>query len=175
MEGQCLRAKLPDTANVAIQIEDTQVHEQHATTQNGLTEKSIRIISKCSLNQEILERSFGTCADLGLLATVGPRTMHVYDKLCAVVLSTDSGKIRDSNKIMLMIIFKYTTYYLLSLNQLINYFDPRSEYILVIIIEWSTKFSISIARIISANIQCSSRLLNARRCENFDDYSQQVD
>ncbi|CAF3754914.1 unnamed protein product [Rotaria socialis] len=54
MEGQCLRAKLPDTANVAIQIEDTQVHEQHATTQNGLTEKSIRIISKCSLNQEIL-------------------------------------------------------------------------------------------------------------------------
>ncbi|CAF3009727.1 unnamed protein product [Rotaria socialis] len=117
MEGQCLRAKLPDTANVAIQIEDTQVHEQHATTQNGLTEKSIRIISKCSLNQEIL----------GFL------------------------------------------------NQLINYFDPRSEYILVIIIEWSTKFSISIARIISANIQCSSRLLNARRCENFDDYSQQVD
>ncbi|CAF4907598.1 unnamed protein product, partial [Rotaria socialis] len=24
---QCLRAKLPDTANVAIQIDDTQVHE----------------------------------------------------------------------------------------------------------------------------------------------------
>ncbi|CAF5114117.1 unnamed protein product, partial [Rotaria magnacalcarata] len=37
-----------------------------------------------------------------LLATVGPRTIHVYDKLCVVVLSTDSGKIRDSNKIMLM-------------------------------------------------------------------------
>ncbi|CAF2112569.1 unnamed protein product, partial [Rotaria magnacalcarata] len=41
-------------------------------------------------------------ADLGLCATVGPRTIHVYDKLCAVVLSTDSGKISDSNKIMLM-------------------------------------------------------------------------
>ncbi|CAF2221768.1 unnamed protein product [Rotaria magnacalcarata] len=59
------------------------------------------------------------------------------------------------------------------LNQLINYFDPRPEYIRVISIEWSTKFSISIARIISADIQCS--LLSARRCENFDDYSQQVD
>ncbi|CAF4332630.1 unnamed protein product, partial [Rotaria magnacalcarata] len=35
-------------------------------------------------------------ADLGLLATVEPRTIHVYDKLCVVVLSTDSGKIRDS-------------------------------------------------------------------------------
>ncbi|CAF2132657.1 unnamed protein product, partial [Rotaria magnacalcarata] len=41
-------------------------------------------------------------ADLGFLATVGPRTIHVYDKLCVVVLSTESGKIRDSNKIMLM-------------------------------------------------------------------------
>ena len=36
MESQCLGAKLPDTANVAIQIKDTQVHEQHATKQNGL-------------------------------------------------------------------------------------------------------------------------------------------
>ncbi|CAF3644113.1 unnamed protein product, partial [Rotaria socialis] len=41
-------------------------------------------------------------ADLGLLATVGPRIIHFYDKLCVVVPSTDSGKIRDSNKIMLM-------------------------------------------------------------------------
>ncbi|CAF5221550.1 unnamed protein product, partial [Rotaria magnacalcarata] len=41
-------------------------------------------------------------ADLGLLATVGLQAIHVYDKLCVVVLSTDSGKIRDSNKIMLM-------------------------------------------------------------------------
>ena len=28
--------------------------------------------------------------------------MHVYNKLCVVVLSTDSGKIHDSNKITLM-------------------------------------------------------------------------
>ncbi|CAF4544688.1 unnamed protein product, partial [Rotaria socialis] len=70
-------------------------------------------------------------ADLNLLATVGPRTIH--------------------------------------LNQLVNYLDPRSEYIRAIIIEWSTKFSIPIARIISADNQYSSRLLNARRCENFDD------
>ncbi|CAF1313936.1 unnamed protein product, partial [Rotaria magnacalcarata] len=34
--------------------------------------------------------------DLGLLATVGPRTTHVYDKLRVVVLSTDSEKILDS-------------------------------------------------------------------------------
>ncbi|CAF1347619.1 unnamed protein product, partial [Rotaria magnacalcarata] len=59
------------------------------------------------------------------------------------------------------------------LNQLINYFDPRPEYIRAIFIEWSTESSISIARIISADIQCS--LLSARRRENFDDYSQQVD
>ncbi|CAF4629435.1 unnamed protein product, partial [Rotaria sp. Silwood2] len=52
-------------------------------------------------------------ADLGLLATVGPRIIHFYDKLCVVVPSTDSGKIRDSNKIMLMRVFKYTIYYLL--------------------------------------------------------------
>ncbi|CAF5175840.1 unnamed protein product, partial [Rotaria magnacalcarata] len=44
--------------------------------------------------------------DLGLLATVGPRTTHVYDKLRVVVLSTDSEKILDSNKIMLMRILK---------------------------------------------------------------------
>jgi molybdopterin biosynthesis enzyme len=41
-------------------------------------------------------------AELDLLPTVELQTMHVYDKLCVVVLSTDSGKIRVSNKIMLM-------------------------------------------------------------------------
>ncbi|CAF4401252.1 unnamed protein product [Rotaria socialis] len=150
MEGQCLGAKLPDTANVAIQIEDIQAHEQHATKQNGLKEKSIRIISKCSLNQEILGSNVPLKrADLDLLATVGPRTVHVYDKLRVVVLSTDSKEIHDSNEIMLMRVLKYTTYYLLSLwhymqqlNQPIDYLDPRPEYIRVII-EWSTKSSIS--------------------------------
>ncbi|CAF1507539.1 unnamed protein product [Adineta steineri] len=38
---------------------------------------------------------------LGLLATVEPRTIHVYDKLCVVVLSADSGKIRDTRTISL--------------------------------------------------------------------------
>ncbi|CAF4105896.1 unnamed protein product [Rotaria socialis] len=141
-------------------------------------------------------------ADLGLFAIVGPRTIHIYDKLRVVVLSTDSGKIRDSNKIMLMrMIHDFDSYsesfqtailriysnetsviqtlqpyppiIHVQFNQLINYLDPRPEYIRVIIIEWSIKFSIPIARIISADIQYS--LLNARRCENFDDYSQQVD
>ncbi|CAF3310178.1 unnamed protein product [Rotaria socialis] len=53
-------------------------------------------------------------ADLGLLATVEPQTIHVYDKLCVVVLSTDNREIRDSNKIMFMRVLKCTTYYLLS-------------------------------------------------------------
>ncbi|CAF4314619.1 unnamed protein product [Adineta steineri] len=117
---------------------------------------------------------------LGLLATVEPRTIHVYDKLCVVVLSADSGKIRDtisriySNETSVIQTLQYHHPIIhVQLNQLINYFDPRPEYIRAIIIEWSTKSSISIARIISADTQCS--LLSARRCENFDDYSQQVD
>ncbi|CAF5194514.1 unnamed protein product [Rotaria magnacalcarata] len=91
-------------------------------------------------------------ADLGLLGTVGPRTIHVYDKLCVVVLSTDNEEIRDSNKIMLM-----------RFNQSI---DPRPEYIHVIIIEWSIKSSIPVAHIVSPDTQ---------RCEGLDGYSQQVD
>ncbi|CAF4383544.1 unnamed protein product, partial [Rotaria magnacalcarata] len=31
VEGQCLGGKLPDTVNVAIQIDGTQVHERYAT------------------------------------------------------------------------------------------------------------------------------------------------
>ncbi|CAM4812948.1 unnamed protein product [Rotaria magnacalcarata] len=38
-------------------------------------------------------------ADLGLLATVGRQTIHVYDKLCVVVLSTDNGEIRPMLRI----------------------------------------------------------------------------
>ncbi|CAF4523853.1 unnamed protein product, partial [Rotaria magnacalcarata] len=121
-----------------------------------LEEKSVRIIFKCSLNQDI------RFADLGLLTTVEPRRIRVYDKLRVVVLSTDSGKNGDSNKIMLM-----------KFNQPIDYLYLRPEYIRVIVIEWSTKSLIFIARIISANSQRS--LLSARRCEGLDGYSQQVD
>ncbi|CAF5215715.1 unnamed protein product, partial [Rotaria magnacalcarata] len=114
--------------------------------------------------------------DLGLLATVGPRTIHVYDKLCVVVLSTDSGKVRDSNKIMLMKVLKCTTCYLLTaisriysneteFNQSI---DPRPEYIRVIIIECS----IHIVRTVSLDTQRS--LISARRCKDLDGYNQQV-
>ncbi|CAF4494017.1 unnamed protein product, partial [Rotaria magnacalcarata] len=97
-------------------------------------------------------------ADLGLLATVEPQTIHVYDKLCVVVLSTDSEKSRDSNNIMLM-----------RFNQSI---DPRPEYIRVITIEWLTKSSIPIVRTVSLDTQRS--LISARRCESLDGYSQQV-
>ncbi|CAF1658762.1 unnamed protein product [Rotaria magnacalcarata] len=101
-------------------------------------------------------------ADLGLLATVELQIIHVYDKSRVVVLSIDSERIRDSNKIMLM-----------KLNQLINYLDPRPKYIRVIIIEWSIKSSIPIARTVSLDTQRS--LISARRCEGLDGYSQQVD
>ena len=46
-------AKLPDAANAVIQIEDTQVHEFNATKKDGLDEKSIRINTECSMNQDI--------------------------------------------------------------------------------------------------------------------------
>ncbi|CAF1227410.1 unnamed protein product [Rotaria magnacalcarata] len=84
VEGQCLDGKLPDTVNVAIQIDGTQVHERYATKQNDFDEKRIRIISKSSLNQEILGS-----VELGSLATVGLQTIHVYDNLCVVVLSNE--------------------------------------------------------------------------------------
>ncbi|CAF5222649.1 unnamed protein product [Rotaria magnacalcarata] len=90
VEGQCLAGKLPDTVNVAIQIDGTQVHERYATKKNDFDEKWIRIISKSLLNQEILgfDVPLGP-AELGFLAIVGLQTIHVYDKLCVVVLSNE--------------------------------------------------------------------------------------
>ncbi|CAF4428756.1 unnamed protein product, partial [Rotaria magnacalcarata] len=126
VEGQCLGGKLPDTVNVAIQIDDTQVHERYATKQNDFDEKRIPTSRIYSSETSVIQ------------------TLQYHHPIIHV-----------------------------QLNQLINYFDPRPEYIRAIIIEWSTKSSISIAHIISADIQCS--LLSARRYENFDDYSQQVD
>ncbi|CAM4789363.1 unnamed protein product [Rotaria magnacalcarata] len=135
-------------------------------------------------------------ANLGLLATVGLQAIYVCDKLCVVVLSTDNGEIHDSNKIMLMselkdlniqhpfyfqcsIIYNngYSNITILSsnnscLNQLINYLDPRPEYIRVIIIEWLTKSSISIARTVSLDTE--RNLISVQRCKDLDGYSQQV-
>ncbi|UJR36001.1 hypothetical protein I4U23_028741 [Adineta vaga] len=310
-EGQCViintGAKLPDSANAVIQIEDTQVHEWHPKKINDTNEKSIRILSECTMNQDIraigddvnvgelvLEKNtlLGP-AELGLLATVGLQTVRVYDKPHVVILSTGNelmpidapstniGKIRDSNKIMLMSavqdlnipyvvdggtatddeasviqtlksafdiadvvistggvsmgdkdllktiltekfnatihfgrlqmkpgkpttfatceingkkklffglpgnpVSALVSYWLfvvptlkhmighqqahypiirVQLDQPIAYLDPRPEYLRVII-EWSTRSSIPIARIISSSNQCSSRLLSARRC-----------
>ncbi|CAF5225097.1 unnamed protein product, partial [Rotaria magnacalcarata] len=58
-------------------------------------------------------------------------------------------------------------------NQPIDYHNPRPEYIRVIIIEWSIKSSIPIARTVSLDTQRS--LISARRCKDSDGYSQQVD
>ncbi|CAF4792993.1 unnamed protein product [Rotaria socialis] len=105
-EGQCLRAKLPDTANVAIQIGGTQVHERYATKQNDFDEKKVLyrgIDDDIQMSEFALQKNVPLeVAHLDLLATAGPRTIHVYDKLCVAVLSTDSGKTRDSNRIMVM-------------------------------------------------------------------------
>ncbi|CAF1099367.1 unnamed protein product, partial [Rotaria magnacalcarata] len=57
------------------------------------------------------------------------------------------------------------------LNQLINYLDPRPEYIRVIIIEWLTKSSISIARTVSLDTE--RNLISVQRCKDLDGYSQQ--
>nr|ACI90337.1 molybdenum cofactor-like protein [Philodina roseola] len=115
---------VPDTANAVIQIEDTKVHERHESE-----EKSIRITSKCVDGQDI--RNVGDdvkigeivleketilgAAELALLATVGLEKVRVFDQPRVVVVSTgnevlpidsasttSNGKIRDSNKIMLI-------------------------------------------------------------------------
>ena len=49
------------------------------------------------------------------------------------------------------------------MNKPIERLDPRPEYIRVMI-EWSRNSSIPIAKIISPENQCSSRLLSAKRC-----------
>ncbi|CAF2074048.1 unnamed protein product [Rotaria magnacalcarata] len=64
-------------------------------------------------------------------------------------------------------------YLIISFNQPIDYLNPRPEYIRVVIIEWSIKFSIPIARTFSLDTQSS--LISARRCKDLDGYSQQVD
>ena len=46
-------AKVQDTANAVIQIEDTTVHERHEQKRNGTDEKTIRINSRCSIGQDI--------------------------------------------------------------------------------------------------------------------------
>ncbi|CAM4841253.1 unnamed protein product [Rotaria magnacalcarata] len=119
-------------------------------------------------------------ADLGLLATVELQIIHVYDKSRVVVLSADSGTIRDtisriysSETSAVQTIQFYHPIIHVQLNQLINYLDPRPEYIRAIIIEWSIKSSIPVAHIVSQDTQRS--LLSARRCEGLDGYSQQAD
>ncbi|CAF4887254.1 unnamed protein product, partial [Rotaria magnacalcarata] len=93
--------KLPDTVNVAIQIDGTQVHERYATKQNDFDEKRIRIISKSSLNQEILATSRIYSSETSVIQTLQYRHPIIH----------------------------------VQLNQLINYSDPRPEYICGIIIE----------------------------------------
>ena len=56
-EGQCVMintgAKLPDSADAVIQIEDTRVCERHPTKTNGSDERSIRIMTDCAVDQDI--------------------------------------------------------------------------------------------------------------------------
>ncbi|CAF1127330.1 unnamed protein product [Rotaria magnacalcarata] len=77
VEGQCLAGKLPDTVNVAIQIDGTQVHERDIDDDIQMSE--------FALQKDVPLRP----AELGLLATVGLQTIHVHDKLCVVVLSNE--------------------------------------------------------------------------------------
>ncbi|CAF4547954.1 unnamed protein product [Rotaria socialis] len=82
-------AKLPDISNVAIHIGGTQVHERYATKQNDFYEKN-DIGDDIQMSEFALQKNVPLeLADLDLLATVGPRTIHAYDKLCVVVLSNE--------------------------------------------------------------------------------------
>ncbi|CAF1551091.1 unnamed protein product [Rotaria magnacalcarata] len=90
VEGQCLGGKLSDTVNVAIQIDGTQVHERYATKQNDFDEKRMHIDDDIQMSEFALQKNVPLGpAELGLLATVGLQTIHVYDKLCVVVLSNE--------------------------------------------------------------------------------------
>ncbi|CAF4529063.1 unnamed protein product [Rotaria magnacalcarata] len=91
VETQCLGGKLPDTVNVAIQIDGTQVHERYATKQNDFDKKKDSDIDDdIQMSEFALQKNVPLGpAELGLLATVGLQTIHVYDKLCVVVLSNE--------------------------------------------------------------------------------------
>ncbi|CAF1011988.1 unnamed protein product, partial [Rotaria magnacalcarata] len=80
VEGQCLGGKLSDTVNVAIQIDGTQVHERYATKQNDFDEKRMHIDDDIQMSEFALQKNVPLGpAELGLLATVGLQTIHVYD------------------------------------------------------------------------------------------------
>ncbi|CAF4920767.1 unnamed protein product [Rotaria magnacalcarata] len=77
VEGQCLGGKLPDTVNVAIQIDGTQALYRDIDDDIQMSEFTLQT-----------DVPLGP-AELGLLATVGLQTIHVYDKLCVVALSNE--------------------------------------------------------------------------------------
>ncbi|CAF4827387.1 unnamed protein product [Rotaria socialis] len=75
-EGQCLGGKLPDTANVTIQIGGTQVHERYATKQNDFDEKKVLyrdIDDDIQMSEFALQNNVPLeLADLSIRSTVGP-------------------------------------------------------------------------------------------------------
>ncbi|CAF1968090.1 unnamed protein product [Rotaria magnacalcarata] len=80
VEGQCLGGKLPDTVNVAIQIDGTQRYKVlYRDIDDDIQ------MSEFALQKDV---PLGP-AELGLLATVRLQTIHVYDKLCVVALSNE--------------------------------------------------------------------------------------
>ncbi|CAF5162476.1 unnamed protein product [Rotaria magnacalcarata] len=80
VEGQCLGGKLPDTVNVAIQIDGTQRYKVlYRDIDDDIQ------MSEFALQKDV---PLGP-TELGLLATVGLQAIHVYDKLCVVVLSNE--------------------------------------------------------------------------------------
>ncbi|CAF4236820.1 unnamed protein product [Rotaria magnacalcarata] len=132
---------IPDAA---IQIEDTKVHERHGTKPIGLEEKSIRILSRCSLNQDI---SFG----FGSKPLSKPQNQNHCQ---------NQNQNHQNQKVWFWCMPN------------IDYLNPRPEYIRVIIIEWSIKSSIPIVLTVSLDTQRS--LISARLCKSLDGYSQQV-
>ncbi|CAF3918000.1 unnamed protein product [Rotaria magnacalcarata] len=107
--------------------------------------------------------------ELRFFARLGLQTIHVYDRPRVAVLSIDSNKIMLMNIHILKLAYE-SFYSVIYFNQSIDHLDLRTEYIRVVV-EWSTKSSIPIVFIVPPDVQCSLRLLSARRCEGLDDYS----
>lgn len=131
--GNCIRistgAPVPNGADAVVQVEDTQLIKQ---TDDGKIELEIEILKLPKIGQDI--RPVGSDikkgelilakqtklgpTELGILAAIGPINITVYKKPIISVLSTgneiiepssdslNEGKIRDSNKITLLTLFR---------------------------------------------------------------------
>ncbi|CAF4357587.1 unnamed protein product, partial [Rotaria magnacalcarata] len=97
--------------------------------------------------------------------------MHDFDSY-SESFETAISRIYSNETVVIQTLQSHHSIIHVQLHQLINYLDPRPEYIRVIIIEWPIKSSIPIAHAVSLDTQRG--LISARRCKDLDGYSQQA-